>query len=186
MAKLTENQVYSLAKFWSDIYAPPVDADPNQMALYLTSIAKKESTFNPNAKNKKSTARGLMQILINTQREIELKRAKVPFANASIKSKSFTKAPANPLLPDKIYDPDYAMQLATAYFAYQYKRYSGNWQKAIHAYNQGSFPGSKKSDGENYASAVMKNKLNMKQNMTYTSPNTKIEINGNIYIYRAY
>jgi len=185
MANLTESQVYSYAKDWANVYGPKYGADPNDMARVLTGIAKVESTFNPNAKNKKSTARGLMQLLINTQREIESKHAKVPFAIAGVRASSFSKAPVG--LPDKIYDPNYAMQLAAAYLGYQFKRYGGDWQKAIHAYNQGSFPGTRKQDGINYLAKVTNAKSNQTEQLAYISRNkTVTDKRGNQYVYSVF
>jgi len=183
---LKENEVYSLAKFWSDVFAPKVGADPNEMAKYLTGIAKKESNYNPNAKNKGSTARGLMQMLIATQREVESKYAKVPFANAHDYTKHFPKAPVNKLLPDKIYDQDYSMQLAAAYLAYLYKRYKGDWTKTVHAYNQGSYPGVNKSTGANYAASVIKNIQKLPETLAYNPRNMRIDTKHTTYIYSAF
>lgn len=132
-ARMTEEQVYALALQTAQTVAPDYGADPVALARAATAIAFIESTYNPNARNKRSTARGLMQILLGTQREIE--------------TKFLRKAHE----PDRIFDPAYAMALAQNYIGYQYERYGGDWTKAIHAYNQGSFPGVKPRDGKNYA-----------------------------------
>ena len=92
------------------------------------------------AKNAKSSARGLMQMLKGTQCELETK---------------FMKAKCT---PDQIYDAKHAIELAQRYLLYQYKRYNGSWRKAVHAYNQGSYSPSRKrafADGENYANNVL-------------------------------
>ncbi len=92
------------------------------------------------AKNSKSTARGLMQMLKGTQCEIETK---------------FMRAKCT---PDFIYDAKHAIELAQRYLLYQFSRYGGSWRKAVHAYNQGSYNPSRKrafTDGENYATNVL-------------------------------
>lgn len=184
MAQLTESQVYSLAMDWANVYGPKYGVEPQDLAKVLTGIARVESTYNPDAKNKKSTARGLMQMLIDTQREVESKHAKVPFAIASVKSGAFKKAPVG--VPDKIYDPNYAMQLAAAYLGYQIRRYKYDWDKAIHAYNQGSFPGVRKQDGLNYLAKVEKAMANQ-QSVAYLPKNHfQIDKAGNQYAYSAF
>lgn len=130
---MTEQQVYALALDTANKLAPPQGVDPVQLARTATAIAWVESSYNPNARNRRSTARGLMQMLIGTQREIETKFLKKKHE------------------PNRIFDPAYAMLLAQTYILYQYERYNNDWTKAVHAYNQGSFPGTKPRDGANYA-----------------------------------
>ncbi len=152
---MTEKEVYRLALNHASDIAPKYGADPIAMARHLTGIASVESRFDPKAKNSGSTARGLMQILICTQREIENKRAKIPFAPAMFDC-SYYKHQQPPMVSrelDKVFNPDYAMMLASYELGYQYKRYGGDWKKAVHAYNQGSYKASGK-EGNNYASKV--------------------------------
>lgn len=132
-ANMTEQQVYNLALQTAQTVAPEYGMDPVALARASTAIAWIESSYNPNARNKRSTARGLMQMLIGTQREIETKYLRKKHE------------------PNRIFEPAYAMLLAQNYIGYQYNRYNGDWTKAIHAYNQGSFPGVKPNDGRNYA-----------------------------------
>jgi soluble lytic murein transglycosylase-like protein len=187
MNRLTENQVYSYAMDWANAYASKVGADPQRLARTLMAIAKVESNYDASAKNKKSSARGLMQMLINTQREVELKHAKVPFAVAGMRASSFPKAPFVTGGPDAMYDPNYSMQLAAAYLAYQYKRYKGDWTKAIHAYNQGSYPGTRKNDGIAYVKKVNNNLSAQNKEYTYTPQSNVIATaNGNKYIYSVF
>lgn len=170
---MTEIDVHGLAKRHASVIAPAYGIDEDQLAKYLTAIAKLESNYNAGAKNKSSTARGLMQILICTQREIEKKRAKVPFAPASYNCKSFTGQPDTvDSADDVIYNPEYCMYLAAHELAYQYKRYvkkyaKNVWQIAAHAYNQGSYPGTRKQDGANYANTVLKNAGTLNEDYAY-------------------
>lgn len=198
MAKLTVNQTHDLASKWVKIYVEPLNEkeikeakennrkpqliDLESMAKILVGIAIKESNLDPKAKNKYSTARGLYQMLINTQREVELKRAKLPFANAHVKSTAYTTAPVNKLLPDKILDQEYATQLAVLELLYQYKRYK-DWNVAVHAYNQGSYPGSRKNDGIAYTNAVLTNIKNLPDNLALNKNYQVIETKNGKYIY---
>lgn len=157
---MNQTEVYNLARKWADEYSDKYNVDPDMFAKMLVGIAKKESNFNEKAQNKKSTARGLMQMLICTQREVEAKRLKIPFAVAMFPCKNYTTAPVGSKSDDEIFNPDYAMQLAAAELGYQYKRYKAKypqttWQVAVHAYNQGSYPGARKNDGLAYAKDVL-------------------------------
>jgi len=134
---MTELEVFEKAYALAKEIGPKYKADPFDLARHMTGIAKVESNYNPDAKNKSSTARGMMQLLICTQREIEKKMAKVPLAPAMYSCKVYP-TPKVSQSEDKIFDPDYALEIALYYLAYQYKRY-GNWLMAVHAYNQGSF-----------------------------------------------
>lgn len=140
--------------------------DPYALARVSTGVAKVESNFNPTAKNKNSTARGLMQILICTQREIEAKYLKVKnFPEASIYCKSYPKAPVNTKKLDPLYTAYYGMLIGQVYLAYQYNRYK-DWAKAIHAYNQGSYnKTAPKAAGKTYLAKVNKqlNEINFAQ-----------------------
>lgn len=183
MAKMEVMDVYNLAYKWADAYGTPLGLNPDLIAKYMTGIAWKESNFNPDAKNKASSARGLYQMLINTQREVESKRAKVPFATASLKSSAYPKAPVSKVLPDKIYNPDYATQLAVLEFLYQLKRYNYDYTKALHAYNQGSYPGGNKSDGANYANSVEQNVKKLPTDLALNKNYQKIDTEQASYIY---
>lgn len=154
---MTEQEVFKLAyEVASDGIAEKYGCNPSQMAVRLTAIARTESTFRPEAKNRNSTARGLMQILICTQREVEKKHAKVDFAPASYSCKVYPTATVS-AEEDRMYNPNYAMFIAAHYLGYQYRRYKGDWDRTVHAYNQGSYPGSRKKDGQNYLAKVTKN-----------------------------
>jgi len=152
MPQLSPQIVFNTAYAYSKPYASKLGIDAGLMALYLTAIAKKESNFTTNAKNKNSSARGIMQILNCTQRAIE-KRLKVPFQPMNGICKTLRGGINVPLVIDKLTnDPNYSIMLAANELVYQFKRY-GDWGKAIHAYNQGSYNG--KSDGEKYKNNVL-------------------------------
>lgn len=156
---MTQQEVYNQAlanAFWiTQNIARFKNIDPYALARVSTGVAKVESNFNPTAKNKSSSARGLMQILICTQREIEAKYLKVKnFPEASLPCKSYPKAPVNTKILDKIYTPFYGMLIGQVYLAYQYNRYN-DWAKAIHAFNQGSYNKSApKAAGKTYLAKV--------------------------------
>jgi soluble lytic murein transglycosylase-like protein len=164
------NQAFAYAYPYSKIYADSnkkYKVDPNELAKYAVAIAIKESNLNPNAKNKNSSAAGLMQLINSTRKEIEAKLGLKNVPNS------------------KIYDPEYAMQLGVWYLLKQYNRY-GNWQEAVHAYNQGSVPGKNPQDGENYAYAVMNKFNNIPNDLAFSEVNRVITSNGNNYIYSAF
>lgn len=117
-------------------------------------IVAVESNHKIDATNKYSTARGLFQVLIGTQREVESKHLKVPFAPAMYETKHFPNAPVTTKSNDKILnDPKYSVEVGLTYLAYQLNRYKGDVKKAIHAYNQGSYNG--KQEGINYTNKVL-------------------------------
>jgi soluble lytic murein transglycosylase-like protein len=155
---MTLNEVYSIAlnnAFWiKQNLTRFSNIDPYALARVTTAIAKVESNFNEKAKNTGSSARGLMQILICTQREIELKYLKIEWPVASLKCSSYPKAPVDATKLDKMYSAKYSLLVGQVYLCYQYNRKSinGDWQKAIFAYNQGSFNG--KQAGYNYLKKV--------------------------------
>lgn len=150
------NEVYSIAlnnAFWIQQNLPRFsNIDPYSLARVSTAVAKVESNFNEKAKNTNSSARGLMQILICTQREIELKYLKIEWPVASLNCKSYPKAPVNATKLDKMYNAKYGLLIGQIYLCYQFNRYKEDWQKAIFAYNQGSFNG--KQAGYTYLSKV--------------------------------
>lgn len=156
---MTQDQVFSLATKHAQAPAIKYKVNSLELANVLVAIAWVESKYNPQAKNKESTARGLMQMLICTQRENEYKRLKISPAPAMYKCSHYLNAPIGSRDNDKMFDPDYSMKLAAYELAYQYDRYRDKyndpWRIAAHAYNQGSYPGKWKKDGINYANKVM-------------------------------
>ena len=128
---MSESDVYSRALTIANNVAPRYGVNPYELAKVVTAVARIESNYCPTAKNTQSSARGLTQILIGTQKEIESKYLRKNHE------------------PDKVYEPNYALLLAETYLAYQYKRYK-NWYKAMWAYNQGSYS-KKTKNGKTYA-----------------------------------
>lgn len=131
---LSAAQVYRLALGVAQNHLGYKGVDPPTLARVATAVAKKESTFNANAQNPGSSARGLMQLVSSTQASIEKKLSLPP-------------------APDRAFEPAYALLLGCNYLAQQYLRYGRDWDKAVIAYNQGSYPG-KKRDGQQYRAAV--------------------------------
>lgn len=134
--RLSEAQVYDRAFKIAQNVAPRYGINTLELAKVTTALARIESNYCPTAKNPKSSARGMMQILIGTQKEIETKFLKTSHQ------------------PEKIWDVSYSILLAETYLAYQYKRYK-NWYKAMWAYNQGSFS-AKTKNGKKYADVATK------------------------------
>ncbi len=135
--------------------AMPLDLARVSFAVNL----KENRPLDTDAKNSKSSARGLMQILKGTQCEIETKFMRVKCT------------------PERIYDAKHAIELAQRYLLYQYKRYGGSWRKAVHAYNQGSYNPSRKrafTDGENYTTNV----LSFYNSQDYAALDASIGIQG--------
>lgn len=99
------------------------EIDLIEFKAHALTLAFQESKFNEKAKNKNSTAKGLFQILDGTRRDIEKRIMKIN-----------DKSPY-----DDIWKPEYNAYLGMGYLAYQYKRYGKNWNKAIIAYNLGSW-----------------------------------------------
>lgn len=147
---MTRQEVQTIAKRLSQHIAPKFGLSPQELAQISTAIAWKESRFNPNAENNTSTARGLMQVLINTQRETEKKYMGSGFAPAKYKSSAYPEAPIG---NDRMFDPEYNMLVGMSYLAYQLKRY-GDTKRGVHAYNQGSYPGKWRTDGVMYSDSV--------------------------------
>jgi hypothetical protein len=138
--KLTETQVYVHHRYAGKFVAEHYGISLDELVRVSLAIGKKENrSFNTNAKNPASSARGLMQMLVGTQKEIETKILKIPHE------------------PDKIFDPTYAVYLGQIEIAKQLKKYKNDWDKAIHAYNRGSYnPASKGfKNGEAYRKDVV-------------------------------
>lgn len=148
---MTGQQVYntirSNAIALANKYPKFRNIDINEWINTGLGIAYIESTFNEKAKNSHSTAKGLMQILNGTKGEIEKRilSLRKPYATT-----------------EKMYDPIYNTLLGMAYLAYQYNRYK-DWDKAIYAYNQGSYP----KAGPKKAGLDYLNKFKSKYNLAH-------------------
>lgn len=129
---MTEKQVHRLViqtlqwlkknKYsWIDVY---------KMADTITAICYIESKFDPKAKNKYSSAKGLMQMTDPAKSDAE-RWLNLPTAPSS-----------------KMYNPEYNLKLGITYFLYQYKRYNFDLNKSIIAYNQGFY--NPNTDGISY------------------------------------
>lgn len=120
----------------------------NELAYRSVIISAVETggTFNPKAENDASSARGLMQTLICTQRFME-ERLGLPFAQAMFSTrKTYCEKLYSSKEPPKVAQaqdyllntPSYGMLIGSAYLAYQLQRYK-TLEKAIVAYNQGNY-----------------------------------------------
>ncbi len=155
MPKMDKNTVYSIALKHAKNIAGTYGIKPETIASHVVAIANVESSYNTTARNKKSTARGIMQMLICTQRENEKKRLKVEFAPAMFSCSKVYPTSTVAENQDRILnDPDYAIMLSVYELAYQTKRYKNDMTKAVTAYNQGSFPGGNKKEGAKYKDKV--------------------------------
>lgn len=142
---MTAQQVYNMSLSAAAEIAPKYGLDKTIFAQLLTSIAHKESRFNPSAvpRNKQgkaiSSAIGLMQVLRKTQAWVEktiMKTANLPH--------------------EQMYDAEYALRVGGYYFGYLMQRYGNDPDKAIWAYNQGSWSPEKYPDGAAYLKDVRK------------------------------
>lgn len=103
----------------------------------LVALAWHESKFDTDAKNPRSSARGIMQILKGTQLDIERRLKITPKPNSALD------------------DPGYSMLLASYYIAWLYvNKAKRSWDKAVVAYNQGHYNLSRA--GETYRRMVWK------------------------------
>lgn len=168
---ITSNEAYNLAFPYAKIYTSAnkkYNVNPNELAKYTVATAIKESNLNPNAKNKNSSAKGLMQIIDSTRKEIE------------------NKLGLKKVATNKIFDADYSMRLGTWYLLKQFNRY-GNWFDALHAYNQGSVPGVHSQNGKDYAASVINKYEALPSNFAFNNNNNSIiSTNDNDYIYNAF
>lgn len=136
---MTEQQAYIIHRAVAEKIKDFFNINPIELARVAFSVNRKESNFNERAKNKNSSARGMMQMLLGTQREIETKYLNVPHD------------------PERIWDAEYAVFLGQYELARQIIRYKGDVRKGVHAYNRGSYlPKNKKSfaAGELYTNSV--------------------------------
>lgn len=190
MATLDKNTVLKKALRASEIIGNKLGVPSEELAQYLTAIAYVESTFKDDATNKSSTARGLPQVLINTQRWIEVK-LNVAHPVAMYKASKYPKTPTTPYKEDDaMFNPDYALLIGAYYLGYNYIRYN-DWYKAITAYHLGSY-NSKSSDGTLYKNKVLNafEKLDLgtpiKRSVSKKVPIRIIEANGQKLYYRNY
>lgn len=128
--RLTEEQVYNLAYNTLGQFQRDFKFNRGEMARVLTAICFVESTYNANATNSKSSAKGLMQVIDGTRKDVE--------RWLGLQSS-----------PDSLmFNPQYNMLIGARYFLQQWRRYSGNLKQSVIAYNQGSYNTSK--DGADY------------------------------------
>lgn len=136
---LTEAQTYGYHKAIAPKVAVAYGLSADDLTRIAFAVNKKENrSFNAAAKNPASSARGMMQMLSGTQKEVETKILKVKNS------------------PDKIFDPVYAIYLGQIELARQVKRYN-DWEKGVHAYNRGSYNPKSTGfkNGEAYKNDVM-------------------------------
>jgi hypothetical protein len=127
---LSQQDVYNLfQKTGKDLQKmyPKYQAIPlAEWVKVCVAVAKIESKFNTSAKNKSSTATGMMQILKPTKKEIETKILKV------IPTTTQTA----------LLDAGYSAKLGMAYIGYFYlnpNKGNKNWKRTIISYNQGHY-----------------------------------------------
>jgi len=97
--------------------------DLNILAKTTLAIMKTESNLNPLAKNRTSTAAGLMQMLDGTRKWVESKLRSPLTSQAELMN-----------------NPMRAVRLGVWYIVWLYKTKAGkNWDRTIVAYNQGHY-----------------------------------------------
>ncbi len=127
---MNETQAYNLAFDTLGQFQRDFKFNRSEMARVLTAIMFVESTYNPNAKNPNSTAKGLMQMTNPAKSDAE-RWLGLPTAPESA-----------------MYNPIYNVKLGTRYFLQLWKRYNGDLKKSVIGYNQGNYNASK--DGYEY------------------------------------
>jgi len=123
---LSPQQIYNILAKTSDWLIKNYPKFSGINAIELTNwgfaVAKTESrSFNTEAQNQTSTARGLMQVLEGTKKGIEEKILKIPVAPV-----------------EKMFDPEYNVKIGLAYLAYQFAYYK-DWRKSVIAYHLGGY-----------------------------------------------
>lgn len=158
---LTRQQVEALARKVAPTVVQKVGGgvDTNKLVALAVGVSAVETggVFNSDADNDNSSARGLMQVLICTQRAIEADYG-YGFAPASYKpqpSCQVKNAPRDtvPKTRDKMFSPEYGLTIGMTNLAYQLKRYNNNERLALVAYNQGNASQPAQKRGRNYLNA---------------------------------
>lgn len=116
----------------------------------MFTLAWKESSFNPNAKNPRSTARGLYQILDGTKKDIE-DRVWPRFVGGEDGFPPYP--PTDPITGKEIddwrYDPSLATSAAWVYLLDRIASRGGDLEKGIGAYGEGEEYAKKVLEGIN-------------------------------------
>lgn len=158
---LTRQQVEALARKVAPTVMQKVGGgvDMNKLVALAVGVSAVETggTFNPQSDNDNSSARGIMQVLICTQRAIEADYG-FGFAPASYKpqpSCQVKNAPRDtvPKTRDKMFSPEYGLMIGMTNLAYQLKRYNNNERLALVAYNQGNASQPAQKRGRYYLNA---------------------------------
>lgn len=158
MSTLTPQQVYATATMLlPEVRKLTTAKVDDTLARMVTAIAGVESTYNPKAKNRYSTARGLTQVTACTQRDIERRNNlfQMPMSVdlPSLCSAQFPDTATASVTPDYdlAYETEYNTFLALLYLARLRYKYNDDW-KATVAYNQGHYNTS--AEGQRYAQKV--------------------------------
>lgn len=124
----------------------------------IVSAVETGGTFNEKSDNPGGSARGLMQVVICTQRWME-EMLGLPFAPASYITQgtpcarkyarfNFQRVPKS---EDKMLtDAEYGMTIGMAYLAYHLQQQRGDIRRSVIAYNQGSFSSAAEKAGADY------------------------------------
>jgi len=154
--KLTTQQLRNIITKYATLYANQLGLDKQGLEDLGVAIAMVENRpLDAKARNKSSTARGIMQVLICTQREVEAKYLKIDFPKAQFPCKYYPNAPVGTANDDKMYDADYNVRVGMRYLAYQVARYKGDYYKAAYAYHKGSYPVKDDGGGKSYANKAL-------------------------------
>ena len=121
------NLPWRVARWWDKIklYASKFNLDPYLVA----SVIEVESGGNPDARNPKSTATGLMQVIYSTAQEMGVD-------------------------PSLLTDPDWNLYAGCKYLRQQIDKYGGTFQ-GVYAYYSGSYPSATHPEGKDYAEKVL-------------------------------
>jgi len=174
MAKqLTKQETYDLVASvikWYDKYKSAMMSGVNRPILsrWICAIIEKESTRHVYAKNKKSTATGLTQVLNGTR----LAREKALGVNFGDFNPTAYKNLANK--HESMYNPFYAVLIGMAEYLYQFKRYGNDYYDACRAYNAGNAKG---NAGKGYAESV--NKFMGEYDFAQLEANSAVDVSAN-------
>ena len=114
------NLIFSTVFILTGRYGYYASIEPVEFAQAGMAAAKVERrSFNTNAVNSRTGAKGLFQVLDSTKAWVEKKFLSLPVAPVS-----------------KMFDPEYNSMIGLAYLGYLYKRF-GDWERAVTAYHDG-------------------------------------------------
>jgi soluble lytic murein transglycosylase-like protein len=133
---LSSDEFNSFAQKWAAVYRVPVDL------VKAIVLGAENPQLNTTAKNPKSSATGIMQVIKGTATWM-----------SNLFGIDYNGTDDGTGRPVDLKDPDKNIQIGTAYLSYLLKRYNGNVSQAVAAYYSGTPNGSYAE--QSYVSKVM-------------------------------